>query len=69
MRKKVGNGAIWPWKIVKNVVPVMNWGNVGSQQYDHDAVCAHINMWHTITEHNGHETTGKGPFLSISYWN
>ena len=47
----------------------MNWGNVGSQQYDHDAVCAHINMWHTITEHNGHETMGKGPFLSIGYRN
>ena len=47
----------------------MDWGNAGSQQYDHDAMCAHTNMWYTITEHNGHETIGMGPFLNISYRN
>ena len=37
----------------------MVWGNVGSQQHDHDAICAH----------NGHVAIGVEQFLGIGHGN
>ena len=47
--KESWNGAIWPCEIDRNVV--MTWGNVGSQQYDHDAICAHMALRGVILSH------------------
>ena len=46
VQRKVGNGATWPWEIGRNVV--MAWGNVGSQQHDHDAICAYMALHKVI---------------------
>ena len=40
MQRIVGNGVIWPQEIDRNVV--MAWGNVDSQQHNHNATRAYM---------------------------
>ena len=49
VQRKVGNGAIWPLGLDRNVV--MAWGNVGSQKHGHDATCAHMALHGVILSH------------------